>query len=129
MQDIRRYVSIVYLAFGALAAWLFPKVFLEILALFGPSADRRLVADIPLSSILGYAAALALLIFLWKNEKVHTWLTEVCDELSKVTWPTNEETRRSTMIVVLFSIALGCVLAVMDLGGRAAIDLVFSLFS
>lgn len=129
MQDVRRYVSIVYLAFGALAAWLLPKVFLEILALFGPGADPRLVADIPASSLLGYAAALALLVVLWKNEKVHTWLTEVCDELSKVTWPTNEETRRSTTIVVIFSIVLGCILAVMDLAGRAAIDLVFSVFS
>jgi preprotein translocase subunit SecE len=48
---------------------------------------------------------------LWRNEKVFTFGIEVAEELRKVTWPTAEETRTATGVVIVmvlvFSLALG----------------------
>lgn len=129
MQDIQRYVGMVYFATFALAAWLLPKVFLEIFDMIGPGTDRRVFANVSLSTVVGVALAGGLIAYLWRHERIHQWVGEVCDQLSKVTWPTNEETRRSTGIVILFSFVLGGILAIMDLVGKRVIDMVFQVFS
>lgn len=129
MQDIQRYVGMTYFAAFALCAWLFPKVFVEIFELMGPGADRHMFANFTLSNLLGVVIAGGLVAYLWKHERVHQWVNEVVDQISKVTWPTGKETRRSTGIVILFSLVLGGILAVMDLVGKKALDLIFQVFS
>lgn len=129
MQDLRRYVSIVYLATGAALLWLFMKVFAEIFALVGPGTDRVIFAGIQASAVIGFALAIAITGWLWKKPSVYQWVTDVCDQFSKVTWPTADETRRSSVTVIVFCIILGCILAVMDFAGKQAIDFVFKIFT
>lgn len=129
MQDTRRFVSITYILGAVLIAWFFVRVLGSVLELAAPGTDRALFAGIQLSVLGGAAIGLGLSAWLWKNASVHAWVTDVCDQLLKVTWPTGEETRKSTITVIIFSVILGCVLAVMDLAGREAIDLVFKIFS
>ena len=129
MQNIERYVSMVYFAAFALAAWLFPRILLEVFDLIGPGTDRRIFANIPLSTLLGVALAGGLVAYLWNKPAVHEWVGEVVAQLAKVTWPNSEETRRSTMIVVLFSFVLGGLLAIMDLFGKKTLDIIFQVFS
>lgn len=119
----------VYFAAFALSAWLFPKVFFEIFDAIGPGTDRRIFANVSLSTLAGVIVAGALIAYLWKNERVSQWVGEVVDQLSKVTWPTGEETRRSTGIVILFSLVLGGILAIMDLVGKNTLDFIFKVFS
>jgi len=129
MRDIQRYVGMVYFAGFAVGAWLFPRILLEIFDAIGPGVDRPVAAGIRLSTVVGLLIAGALIAWLWKNEAIHEWTTEVVEQLAKVTWPDADETRRSTTIVIGFSIVLGCLLALMDLAGKRVIDLIFQVFS
>jgi preprotein translocase subunit SecE len=49
-------------------------------------------------------------------QRLQQYLKEVVQELKKVTWPTWEELKGSTMVVVFFSIIMGLYVAVVDFG-------------
>jgi preprotein translocase subunit SecE len=42
------------------------------------------------------------------------FLREVRSELQKVTWPTMEELRKATVVIVIFVVLLGIVIGLMD---------------
>ncbi|MDR3001777.1 MAG: preprotein translocase subunit SecE [Fibromonadaceae bacterium] len=44
------------------------------------------------------------------------YIRDVIAELKKVTWPTWEELKGSTMVVIVFSIIMGFYIAIIDLG-------------
>lgn len=129
MRDLQRYVGMAYFAAFALMAWLFPRVLVEILDLFGPGANRVFFGSLTLSSLLGVALAGVAIIWMWRNETVKRWAFEVVEQLAKVTWPDGDDTRKSTMIVIAFSVVLGGSLAIMDLLGKRVIDLIFRVFT
>lgn len=127
-QDIRRYVSIIYLVSAACLAWLLNKVLIEVFALMGPGANRPLFAGIETSAIIALVVAFGTVVALWRHEKTYVYITEVVDELTKVTWPDQEDTRQATGTVIGFAFVLGISLALMDLAGRGVIDLIFRVF-
>lgn len=129
MRDIQRYVGMVYFAGFALGAWLFPRILLEIFDMIGPGVDRPVFAAIRLSTLVGVLLSGAIMAWLWRNELVHEWTTEVVEQLSKVTWPDADSTRSSTITVIGFSVVLGGLLAIMDLIGKRVLDLIFQVFS
>ena len=43
-----------------------------------------------------------------------TFIEEVRQEVSKVTWPTWEDLRKSTMVIILFVIMIGILIGIMD---------------
>jgi preprotein translocase subunit SecE len=45
---------------------------------------------------------------------IKLYLTEVLAEMSKVTWPTKDELKESTIIVLIFSLVSGIVIYGMD---------------
>ena len=51
----------------------------------------------------------------WKYPKVHSFLTEVVEETSKVVWPTRQETRDSTVVVIVFVFVVAAILGSFDL--------------
>ena len=50
----------------------------------------------------------------WWN-RARVFLVEVRNELKRVTWPTKTEVYAATLVVILFSIALGTFLWIVDL--------------
>ena len=48
--------------------------------------------------------------------KVRLFLTEVRNELKRVTWPTQKEVYATTVVVILFSAVIGIYLFVLDFG-------------
>ncbi len=48
--------------------------------------------------------------------KIQQYIKEVIQELEKVTWPTWEELKGSTLVVIIFSIFMGCYIAGLDFG-------------
>ena len=50
---------------------------------------------------------------LWNRARV--FLAEVRNELKRVTWPSKKEVYAATIVVILFSIALGTFLWIVDL--------------
>ena len=49
-------------------------------------------------------------------QRLQQYLKEVVQELKKVTWPTWEELKGSTMVVIFFSIVMGLYVAAIDFG-------------
>lgn len=50
------------------------------------------------------------------NAKIQQYIKEVIQEMKKVTWPTWEELKGSTLVVILFSIIMGFYIAGLDFG-------------
>lgn len=49
-------------------------------------------------------------------QSLQRYVRDVIAELKKVTWPTWEELKGSTMVVIVFSIIMGFYIAVIDFG-------------
>lgn len=130
MEDVRRYVSIAWICFTAIFGWLLMRTFSWILEGFGPAADPALFAGISASSIAAVVIALGTAIYCWRHEGIYGFATEVAVELSRVTWPTSDETRSATITVIAFAAALGGSLALMDLAaGKGVMKFIFSTFT
>ena len=48
--------------------------------------------------------------------KIQQYVSESIQELKQVTWPTWEELKGSTLVVMLFSFIRGCYIAGLDVG-------------
>ncbi len=51
------------------------------------------------------------------------YIREIVAELKKVVWPTREETRRLSTMVIAIAIAVGVLLGAIDLGFTRLVDL------
>ena len=56
------------------------------------------------------------------------FLSEVRNEMGRVTWPTQKEVYATTIVVILFSVAMGVYLWLCDLGLGWGIDWIYRLF-
>ena len=63
----------------------------------------------------------------WNRSRV--FLTEVRNELKRVTWPSKKEVYAATIVVILFSIVLGTFLWIVDLILDRAVFWLFQRFS
>jgi len=53
-------------------------------------------------------------------ERMRVFLTEVRNELKRVTWPSRKEVYATTIVVILFSVVIGLYLFVLDYGINSA---------
>ena len=58
-------------------------------------------------------------------QKIQQYIKEVIQELKKVSWPTWDELKDSTLVVMLFSGIMGCYIAAIDLGLSFVVDKLF----
>ncbi|WP_298768523.1 preprotein translocase subunit SecE [uncultured Fibrobacter sp.] len=54
--------------------------------------------------------------------KIQQYVRESIEELKKVTWPTWEELKGSTLVVMLFSVIMGLYIAGLDVGLSWIVD-------
>ncbi|MCL4103296.1 preprotein translocase subunit SecE [Fibrobacter sp. UWH9] len=54
--------------------------------------------------------------------KIQQYIKESIQELKQVTWPTWEELKGSTMVVMLFSVVMGVYIAGLDVGLSWIVD-------
>lgn len=113
MEDLGKYVSIVYLVTGALLSWLFYRAVHEVL-LWLEVSDASLVGGVSPSMLVGVVLGGGVTSYLWNRPDVRVFLGEVVEELSRVTWPTGEETRSSTIIVVVVAVLASFLVAIAD---------------
>jgi preprotein translocase subunit SecE len=108
MTGLRRYVHIAFAVLGLLAFFVLSNLFGLIAGAF---SFRSSLLGISFVDLLAMAISAGGAFLLWRNEKVFTFGIEVAEELRKVTWPTAEETRTATGVVIVmvlvFSLALG----------------------
>lgn len=102
MQSKQRYVVVFVLAMAALVGitlshsfeWVFVQMAVDDPYLFS-------LRQLPMSAALGYALAAGGAIFALKHKPTYQLELEVVDELSKVTWPSREETGNATVVVIV----------------------------
>ena len=56
--------------------------------------------------------------------KSQQYVKESIQELKKVTWPTWEELKGSTLVVILFSVIMGAYIAGLDIIFSKAVDMI-----
>lgn len=85
--------------------------------------DTRLLGLLRTSSALALGAGLVTFIALIRNRKAISFTDEVIGELTKVTWPTREETVRASTTVVLTTLFTASLLAFYDFIWKNLADL------
>lgn len=77
--------------------------------------DRQIMGQyVTLSTLLGALGAVAFTFYLYRKPNMFSYMSEVVIELQRTTWPSMDETRRSTIVVIVFTIVLSGFLAIFD---------------
>jgi preprotein translocase subunit SecE len=114
VQGVQRYVVFAYLTFGVLL-WATLSKILAALAFAVDAPDFEILgSQFTLTTLLGLAIAAGSSFVAFKNEKVYGFSAEVVSELKKVTWPTKEETRTATIVVIVTTVVIAMILGVFD---------------
>jgi preprotein translocase subunit SecE len=114
--DPKRFVIISYLLLGLVLAFFFANILTRLFVEAGIS-QKQLISGIEISTppyLLGFALAVGAAIYCWMNPRIHSLSIEVATELKRVTWPSWEETRVSTVAVVVASLVASIVLSAID---------------
>jgi preprotein translocase subunit SecE len=61
-------------------------------------------------------------------DRARTFLTEVRNELKRVTWPSQKEVYATTVVVILFSAFIGLYLFALDFGINSLVQWIFRRF-
>jgi len=102
--------------FGAVFDWTFPDL------------DRQLIgAGFTISDLIGLLCGVGLTIYLWRNETVYKYGTEIVAELRNVSWPKWPETRTSTIVVFVVTIVVAAVLGLFDVIVGALMGIVYGI--
>ncbi len=80
--------------------------------------------SITTTSVLAFLGGATTFIALIRNKKAVAFTDEVVDELSKVTWPTKDETIRATTTVVVTTAIVAALLGVYDFMWKNVADAV-----
>jgi len=79
--------------------------------------DQQLLGDSwMLSTAIGFAIGFGVAIYCWVRKDLKEAAVEVAQEMRKVTWPSMNETRVSTIAVIVCSIVIAIFLGVFDFG-------------
>lgn len=114
-MDPRRLVVISSLVFGLILT-LFLGHLIELLMAQLGVANAEIISGtgIKLADVLGFVATVGLAGYAWTNPKLKTLALEVATELMRVTWPSWEDVRVSTIAVVVASLVAAIILFGMD---------------
>lgn len=111
-NDRKRWVNFSYLVVSGLLFYVSAGFFDFLVAKFDLEARTR-NADM---YSRGTAIALGVICFvsLLRNTKANAFMDEVVLELSRVTWPTQQETVRATGVVIVMVLIAGFILGALD---------------
>lgn len=114
-MDPRRLVVVSYLVFGLILTLFFGRL-IEMLMAQVSVTNTEIISGtgIKLADLLGFAVTAGLAGYAWTNPKVKGLSMEVATELMRVTWPSWEDVRVSTIAVVVASLVAAVLLFGMD---------------
>lgn len=114
-MDPRRLVVISYLVFGLISTLFFARLVELLFGQIGLS-DKEIISgtSIKLANAIGFVLTAGLAVYAWTNVRLKTLSMEVASELMRVTWPSWEDVRVSTIAVVMASLVAALLLFGMD---------------
>jgi len=119
LLGIERYIQGAYAVLALLLFWIFQQSVVLLWNLFAEP-------NVFIATALGALAAVGTALFLYRHERFHQLTREIAIELSKVTWPSREETRVSTVVVIVTSVVAALYLGVFDALWSALTDLLYT---
>ena len=123
-MEVSRYVNLAYALGFILAVITFNKFVGAIWTAMETLPEIAIVGNqITLTDVIAVVLAAALTYYLYKREDYRTYVSEVMLELKKVTWPSWDETKRGTLVVILFTLVLSLFLKGSDLLWKYVTDL------
>jgi preprotein translocase subunit SecE len=114
MDTSKRIVQFAYGAGTFLVALFASRLYGSIFGLVGARDPQILGKDFTLTTLLAAATAIGALLWTWRHERIRPLAQEVADELTKVTWPTWEETKTNGRVTVAVSVVVALILGVFD---------------
>lgn len=124
---VERWVQFVYFGAAVTLAWFLIKSSTAAWTMLADTVDS---VPEPSETIIAVASGLVAAIAAvaaFRAKKVHTFVTEVCVELSKVTWPTRKETWSQTIVVIIVSAIAAVILGVFDGVWSKITDLIYNV--
>jgi len=124
---IERWVQFAFIGGALLLFWLLNHIIFGGWDTLADYADLRSDPSETLST--GAAAVLAVVtaIVLYRHPKTSRFANQVASELSKVTWPTRQETWAQTIVVVIVSVIAAVILGFFDAGWSTLTDLIYKV--
>ena len=124
---VERWVQFAYAACAITLAWFLIKLSGSVWTLLADTVDA---VPEPNDTIIAVGAGLVAFItavITYRSQRIHTFVVEVCVELSKVTWPTRKETWSQTVVVIIVSIIAAVILGVFDAFWAQITDLIYDV--
>lgn len=115
---LTRWVQYVFVVAGLFFLWFLDKL---VTLLWSNFAEPPTTAITAIAAVVGLGGAIAL----YRNERVHTLVTDVVTELAKVTWPTRNETYASTVVVIVTSLIAAAIVGAFDFVWSFFTDLLY----
>lgn len=130
-MDPRRLVVVSYLVFGLILTLFLGRMMELLFARIGVGNGEILAgAGIKLADLIGFAISAGLAAYAWTNARTKALSLEVATELMRVTWPSWEDVRVSTIAVVVASLVAAVILFGMDtLSYKLMVEWLPKLFS
>jgi len=117
---LERWVQLGFVVTALMLVWLSGHIISTVWYIWADPSEPVVTAA---SVIFGIGASIAL----YRSPSVYALSLEVADELSKVTWPTRQETTSSTVVVIVTSIIAAVFLGFFDAIWSAVTDLVYKV--
>lgn len=114
----RRWTQFVFFVGAFLAFWLGSNI---VRALWGLFAEPESAPAEAIAAVV----ALAFAVWVYRKGRTRVFVDESVQEMAQVTWPSREETWRSTYIVVAVSLVAAALLFMMDAIWAALTDYVY----
>jgi preprotein translocase subunit SecE len=117
---IERYVQVAYFLLAVALFWVLQQAVVVLWNLFAePNVGIATAAAAVLAGVTT--------VLLYKHPRLSELSTDIATELSQVTWPSREETRVSTVVVIVTSIVAAVLLGIFDALWSAITDLVYKV--
>lgn len=114
-MDPRRLVVVSYLVFGLILTLFLGRLIEMLMAQVGVTNTEIITGTgIKVADLTGFVITVGSAVYAWTNPKVKSLSMEVATELMRVTWPSWEDVRVSTIAVVVASLVAAVILFGMD---------------
>ena len=124
---VERWVQFAYAACAVTLAWFLIKLSGSVWTLLADTVDAVPEPNDTIIAVGAGVVALVTAVITYRSERIHTFVVEVCVELSKVTWPTRKETWSQTVVVIIVSIIAAVILGVFDAFWAQITDLIYDV--
>ena len=124
---VERWVQFSYAGGAITLGWFLIKSSNAIWTILADTVDAVPEPDATVIAVAAGLVAFIVAVITYRSKKIHTFVVEVCVELSKVTWPTRKETRSQTVVVLIVSVIAAVILGVYDAIWSHITDLIYNV--